>query len=81
MRRSLGRVSSRSSRAGLVSAAAPVHSDARPPSSSERTPLRKASWKVRPMAITSPIDFIWVVSVRSASGNFSKFHRGIFTTT
>ena len=33
------------------------------------------------MAIASPTDFICVVSVGSASGNFSKFHRGIFTTT
>jgi len=32
------------------------------------------------MAITSPTDFIWVVNVRSASGNFSKAQRGIFTT-
>ena len=44
-------------------------------------PFMNASLKVRPMAITSPTDFIWVVSVRSASGNFSKFHRGILTTT
>ena len=33
------------------------------------------------MAMTSPTDFIWVIKVRSASGNFSKFHRGILTTT
>jgi hypothetical protein len=39
-----------------------------------------ASLKVRPMAITSPTDFIWVVSVWSASGNFSNAQRGIFTT-
>ena len=32
------------------------------------------------MAITSPTDFIWVVSVWSASGNFSKAQRGTFTT-
>ena len=31
-------------------------------------------------AITSPTDFICVVSVLSACGNFSKFHRGILTT-
>ena len=40
-----------------------------------------ASLKVAPIAIASPTDFICVVSVRSASGNFSKFHRGTFTTT
>ncbi len=37
--------------------------------------------KVRPIDIASPTDFICVVSVRSACGNFSKFQRGIFTTT
>ena len=51
------------------------------PSSSDRTPFMKASLNVRPMAIASPTDFICVVSVRSACGNFSKFHRGILTTT
>ena len=39
-----------------------------------------ASLKVRPIAITSPTDFIWVVSVGSASGNFSNAHRGNLTT-
>ena len=33
------------------------------------------------MAMTSPTDFIWVVSVGSAVGNFSNANRGIFTTT
>ena len=51
------------------------------PSSSDRTPFMNASLKVRPIAIASPTDFICVVSVRSACGNFSKFHRGILTTT
>ena len=51
------------------------------PSSSDLTPFMNASLKVRPMAIASPTDFIWVVSVRSACGNFSKFQRGILTTT
>ena len=40
-----------------------------------------ASLKVRPMAIASPTDFICVVRVSSASGNFSNVQRGIFTTT
>ncbi len=48
--------------------------------SSERMAFWSASLKVRPMAITSPTDFIWVVSVWSASGNFSNAQRGIFTT-
>ena len=48
--------------------------------SSERTAFWSASLNVRPIAMTSPTDFICVVSVRSASGNFSKAQRGIFTT-
>ena len=51
------------------------------PVSSERRPFRNASLKVRPIAITSPTDFIWVPSVGSAAGNFSNAHFGIFTTT
>ncbi len=52
-----------------------------PPLSSERTPLSSASLNVRPIAITSPTDFIWVPRVGSASLNFSKFHLGILATT
>ena len=33
------------------------------------------------MAIVSPTLFICVVSMGSASGNFSKANRGIFVTT
>ncbi len=51
------------------------------PCSSDRTAFRNASLKVRPIAIASPTDFICVVSVGSACGNFSKFQRGNFTTT
>ena len=36
---------------------------------------------VRPIAMTSPTDFIWVVSTGSASGNFSNAQRGILVTT
>ncbi len=32
------------------------------------------------MAMVSPTDFIAVVRMSSASGNFSKVQRGIFTT-
>ena len=38
--------------------------------------LQSASWNVRPMAITSPTDFICVVSVVSLPGNFSNCHFG-----
>ncbi len=37
--------------------------------------------KLRPIAIASPTDFIVVVSVASAAGNFSKANRGTLTTT
>ena len=40
-----------------------------------------ASGNVRPIAMASPTDFIWMVSRASARGNFSKVQRGIFTTT
>ena len=68
--------SSRRSSAGVAPAAHPERSASNP-----RSPFWKASLNVRPMAITSPTDFIWVVSVGSAVGNFSKAKRGIFTTT
>ena len=51
------------------------------PVSSERSAFCNNSWKVRPIAIASPTDFIEVVSVASAPGNFSKANRGIFVTT
>jgi len=41
----------------------------------------KASANVRPTAIASPTDFIWIERRGSARGNFSKVHRGILTTT
>jgi len=49
--------------------------------SSERSAFAIAPSNVRAMAITSPVDFIWVPSVRSAPGNLSNGQRGIFTTT
>ena len=51
------------------------------PVSRPRSPFCSASLKVRPMAITSPTDFIWVPRVGWASGNFSNAQRGILTTT
>ena len=51
------------------------------PISSERSAFCNDSWKVRPIAIASPTDFICVVSVGSALGNFSKVKRGTLVTT
>ena len=51
------------------------------PVSRPRSPLCRASLKVRPIAMTSPTDFIWVPRAGLASWNFSKAQRGIFTTT
>ena len=50
-------------------------------SSRLRIALAKAWRKVRPMAMTSPTDFMWVESRASTPRNFSKANRGIFTTT
>ena len=44
-------------------------------------PSASASLKVRPMAMTSPTDFICGPSDSSAPGNFSNCHLGILTTT
>ena len=51
------------------------------PVSSEQSAFCTHSWKVRPMAIASPTDFIAVVRRGSAPGNFSKAKRGILVTT
>ena len=51
------------------------------PVSSPRSAFCRLSWKVRPIAMTSPTDFIDVVSVVEAPGNFSKAKRGILVTT
>ena len=51
------------------------------PVSSPRRAFCSDSWKVRPMAITSPTDFIWVVRRGSAWGNFSNVKRGTLVTT
>ena len=49
--------------------------------SNARHALPSASLNVRPIAMTSPTDFIVDVSSGSAPGNFSNANRGIFTTT
>ena len=51
------------------------------PTSRPRSAFWKLSWKVRPMAITSPTDFICVVRCESACGNFSNAKRGTLVTT
>ena len=50
-------------------------------SRSNTAPFCSDSAKVRPIAIASPTDFMDVVSVASAPGNFSKVKRGILVTT
>ena len=55
-------------------------SSERPPTSSERTAFCSAPSKERSIAITSPVAFICVPSVRSPNGNLSNGQRGIFTT-
>ena len=49
-------------------------------SSRERSALANACLNVRPIAIASPTDFMWVVRSDSAPGNFSNANRGHFTT-
>ena len=61
--------------------ASPVGSKPILPISRPRRAFCTDSWKVRPIAITSPTDFIWVVKRASADGNFSKAKRGILVTT
>ena len=51
------------------------------PISSERSAFWSDSLKVRPIAITSPTDFICGPSVSLAWGNFSKVKRGTLVTT
>ena len=51
-----------------------------PPVSSARQPFSRASGNVRPIAITSPTDFMRVPSRRSVARNFSNAQRGILTT-
>jgi hypothetical protein len=51
------------------------------PVSSPRSAFCIDSWMLRPIAITSPTDFIAVPSSGSAPLNFSNAKRGIFVTT
>ncbi len=51
------------------------------PISRPRSAFCSDSWNVRPIAITSPTDFICVVRRSAACGNFSNVNRGTFVTT
>ena len=51
------------------------------PVSRPRKAFCSDSWNVRPIAITSPTDFICVVSRSSACLNFSNAKRGTLVTT
>ena len=67
-----------------VERGAPDGSSARKPApacSRPRSALLSAAPKVRSMAITSPVAFIWEPSERSAVGNLSNGKRGSLTTT
>ena len=68
-------------RPAAVPGAGPRKKPGRRAFSSERRLFCSASPKLRPMAMASPTDFIWVPRVGSAPGNFSKAKRGAFTTT
>jgi hypothetical protein len=50
-------------------------------SSRLRSALANACWNVRPIAIASPTDFMWVDRSAATPGNFSNANRGHFTTT
>ena len=47
----------------------------------ERMALPRDSWKLPASAIASPTDFIDVVRLGSAPGNFSNANRGTLVTT
>ena len=82
MRPSVGRLACRRSAcAAAGSGRSPSQWKDDPFFSIERSAFWRASVKLRPMDIASPTDFMVVVSVSSASGNFSKAKRGTLTTT
>jgi hypothetical protein len=69
-------ISSRGAPASLSTLLKPLR-----PVSSPRSAFCIDSWMLRPIAMTSPTDFIAVPSVASAPLNFSKAKRGILVTT
>ncbi len=64
-----------------LSPTGPTKSNCEPFFSRERRAFCSASVKLRPMAMASPTDFMVVVRVASAAGNFSNAKRGALTTT
>jgi len=82
IRRTPGSLRSRRMRSSSSSPppAKPVGSSPHLPISRPRKAFCSDSWKVRPIAITSPTDFICVVRRFSVAGNFSKANRGILVT-
>ena len=87
MRSGVGTPSARITALRAVSSSAPatpsisISSKPDRPVSSPRRAFCMDSWKVRPMAMTSPTDFIEVPSRGSDPGYFSKAKRGILVTT
>ena len=82
IRPSVGRrAASSSARASSVVGRGPSQWKLLPAFSRLRSAFCRASVKLRPMAIASPTDFIVVVRVSSAAGNFSNANRGALTTT
>ena len=77
------RSSCASTRGRFIVSSGSVSCGSRPsePVSRPRSAFCSDSWNVRPIAITSPTDFICVVRRRSAPGNFSNVKRGILVTT
>ena len=57
------------------------HPNPKQPDSRPRIAFWSDSLNVRPIAMTSPTDFICVVRTGTASWNFSNAHRGILVTT
>ncbi len=51
------------------------------PVSNDRMAFWSDSVNVRPIAMASPTDCIWVPRTPGASGNFSNAHRGTLVTT
>ena len=83
IRPSVGTAASASSSASRPArtAVGPSQWNVEPVRSIDRSAFCSASVKLRPIDIASPTDFIVVVSVGSAAGNFSNANRGTLTTT
>ena len=81
IRPSVGTLASSSARSAATLVISPSQWKDAPFFSRERSAFCSASVKLRPIDIASPTDFIVVVSVGSAAGNFSNAKRGTLTTT